>query len=131
MKRSLLLMILLVAACSADRHSPEPPPDPTEPFEDPVGTVVGSGGVGTTGPIMQTEPAMVAKSTENSTSSGGVPGTSTTTFAPEQSASADAEQIPHGPVGVGGMLPTTTTTMGNSGVGGRPPRDMTSAGNIR
>lgn len=130
MKRTLLLMTLAVAACSGDRRAPEPPPDPTEPFEDPVGTVVGTA---TTGPIMENEPAMVAKSTEGTTSSGGTLGSSATTVAPEQAPPADAEQMPHGPIGVGGTLPlpTSTSTLGESGVGGRPPRDMTSAGNIR
>jgi len=127
MKRTLLLMTLAVVACSGDRHEPEPPPDPTEPFEDPVGTVVGTA---TTGPIMENEAAMVAKSTE-STSAGGTLGSSATTVAPEQHAS-DAEQIPHGPIGVGGAFPLpTSTTLGDSGMGGRPSRDMTSAGKIR
>lgn len=124
MKRALLLMTLALAACSGDRHEPEPPPDPTEPFEDPVGNVVGTA---TNGPMMENQPAMVAKSVETVTSSGGAPGTSATTFPP------DAEQIPHGPIGVGGVggtLPTSTTTLGGSGVAGHPPRDMTSAGKI-
>ena len=131
MKRSLLLITLVVAACSGDRHEPEPPPDPAEPFEDPIGTVVGTA---TNGPMMETQPAMGAKSVETVTSSGGAPGTSATTIAPEQAARADAEQIPHGPIGVGGFggtLPTGTTTLGETGVAGHPPRDMTSAGKIR
>ena len=130
MKRTLLLMTLVVAACSGDRHEPEPPPDPTEPFEDPVGTVVGTA---TTGPIMENEPAMGAKSTESTTAAGGTLGSSATTVAPQQAPAGDAEQIPHGPIGVGGTLPlpTSTTTLGDSGMGGRPQRDRTSAGNIR
>jgi len=108
-KRIPWIFAIAVAACGGDRPPPEPPPDPTEPFEDPV-TTIGSGGVATTGPIMQNEPAMVAKSTESVTGNGGTLGTSSGTLGTANSVSThghppNVEQvpIPHGPVGVGGV----------------------------
>ena len=126
------LLVLAIGACGGDRPPPEPPPDPTEPFEDPVTTTLGSGGVATTGPIMENnEPALGAKSTEALTGIGGIPGTSSLTTASGHSPSTDQEPIPHGPVGVGGTGTTSTTaTFGSTGMGGRPLRGVTSQGSI-
>jgi hypothetical protein len=130
MKCAPWVLTFAVAACSGDRPPPEPPPDPTEPFEDPVTSVSG-----TTGPIMQNPPAMVAKSTETSASSGGMPGSASSgTLGTSNSTThghphADQVPIPHGPVGVGGMG-ATTGTLGNT-VTGLPHRGVTTEGSIR
>lgn len=131
MRRTPWILALVVVACGGDRPPPEPPPDPTEPFEDPVtSTLVGSGGVATTGPMMQNAPALVAKSTESVTATGGTLGTSTSTSG--HPPGADEGPIPHGPVGVGGMGAVSSTgTLDGAGVGGRPQRGITSDGSIR
>lgn len=129
MKCTAWLFTLAVAACSGDRPPPEPPPDPTEPFEDPVTSVSG-----TTGPIMQNPPAMVAKSTETGSASGGTPSTASSGTLGTSNSTTHGHPhaqvpIPHGPVGFGGMG-ATTGTLGNT-VTGAPPRGVTTDGNIR
>lgn len=131
MKGTPWLFTLVVAACSGDRPPPEPPPDPSEPFEDPV-----TSGSGTTGPIMQNPPAMAAKSTEtgSASASGGTPGTASSGTLGTSSSTTHGHPhaqgpIPHGPVGVGGMG-ATTGTLGST-VTGSPPRGVTTDGNIR
>lgn len=87
MKRTLLFLLLGIAACGGDRHDPEPPSplDPTEPYPDPVTSSDGIGGFGTTGPVMQNEPSRIAESGDGTTGSGatgtiiGVTGTLSTT----------------------------------------------------
>lgn len=124
MKCAPWITALVLAACNGDRPPPEPPPDPTEPFEDPV-TPVGSGGMGTTGPIMQNPPALVAKSTESVTANSDTLGTSSSSTGHPH---AEQVPIPHGPVGVGGA---TSATLGSTGIGGRPQRGVTTDGSIR
>ena len=129
MKCTPWLFTLAVAACGGDRPPPAPPPDPTEPFEDPVTSVSG-----TTGPIMQNPPAMVAKSTETSAASGGTPGTASSDTLGTSSSTTHGHRhtqvpIPHGPVGVGGMG-ATTGTLSNT-VTGPSPRGVTTDGSIR
>lgn len=128
MKCAPWILTLTVAACSGDRPPPEPPPDPTEPFEDPV-TPVGSGGVGTTGPMMQNPPALIAKSTESVTANSGTLGT-TSSSTDGHPPNAEQSPIPHGPVGVGGSG-ATTATLSSTGMGGRPLRGVTTENSIR
>ncbi|HEY6727640.1 MAG TPA: hypothetical protein VI197_26580 [Polyangiaceae bacterium] len=127
-KRAPWILALSIAACSGDRPPPEPPPDPTGPFEDPVATS-GSGGVATTGPFMQNSPALVAKSTESVTANGGTLGTSSSSTSGHPP-HAEQVPIPHGPVGVGGVG-ATTATLGSTGMGGRPLRSVTTDNSIR
>lgn len=126
MKCAPLLFALVAAACSGDRHPPEPPPEPTEPFEDPVTSNIVSTAVGTTGPVMQNPPAMVAKSTE-STASGG-----TSTTAAEQDSGVGQPHGPQAQDGFGGMgaMPGTGT-LGGTANGGLPPHNVSSDGKLR
>ena len=121
MKCAPCVFALVAAACSGDRHPPEPPPDPTEPFEDPVTTAMVSSAVGATGPVMQNPSSMVAKGTESTTASGGTVGL------PEPDSSPHAPEALDGIGGVGAM---TGATLGSTS-GGSALHSVSSDGKIR
>ena len=121
MKCAPLVFVLVTAACGGDRHPPEPPPEPTEPFEDPVTSNIVNSAVGATGPVMQNPQAMIAKSTESTTASGG-------TLAMPEPESAEPAHGPEALDGVGGVG-AMTGALGSTG--GRPLHSVSSDGKIR